>query len=280
MNAVPVVLADGSPVVIAGFTQFFQADPRISVVAEAASLSQLQAALASRRGSIVILGWPLIEPDSHEVSDAVHSITASAKLICSGMPETLDERRRALRLGATGFINTHDSARTAIQAVLRVARGRMHIGSLTAEALLASEFARGGSAASQPGNLDRLTHRERQLIGMVCDGLRNKIIASELHIAEATVCHHLTSVYAKLKVSGRTGLVAFAFANGLHSSSRMQRVYLDSAASARPPQRSIQPPHPTAGERAGSSSPSLISSQQRSSPRSVRQLRLGAVASP
>lgn len=57
----------------------------------------------------------------------------------------------------------------------------------------------------------RLTSREREIVSLVCRGLTNFELARELGISEATVRHHLTSVFAKLEVRDRVGLVIAAF---------------------------------------------------------------------
>jgi two-component system nitrate/nitrite response regulator NarL len=48
-----------------------------------------------------------------------------------------------------------------------------------------------------------LTEREKELIVLVGQGLKNKEIADRLSISEATVRHHLTSILAKLDVQNR-----------------------------------------------------------------------------
>ena len=60
-----------------------------------------------------------------------------------------------------------------------------------------------------------LTQRERQVIDLICQGLKNKSIADSLHISEATVSHHLTSIYRKLEVVDRTSLVIYSAKNSL-----------------------------------------------------------------
>ncbi len=54
---------------------------------------------------------------------------------------------------------------------------------------------------------DKVTAREREIVGLVCEGLGNQAIAERLEISEATVRHHLTSIYAKTGVRDRVSLV-------------------------------------------------------------------------
>ena len=66
----------------------------------------------------------------------------------------------------------------------------------------------------------RLTKREREIIALVAEGLKNKEIAERLFISPLTVRHHLSAIFAKLEVTDRVKLVVFAFRNGLADLSR------------------------------------------------------------
>jgi DNA-binding NarL/FixJ family response regulator len=56
---------------------------------------------------------------------------------------------------------------------------------------------------------------EREVITLIGEGLRNKHIAERLYISEATVRHHLTSIFAKLDVADRFELAIYAYQHGL-----------------------------------------------------------------
>jgi DNA-binding NarL/FixJ family response regulator len=63
--------------------------------------------------------------------------------------------------------------------------------------------------------LARLSSREKQVIILIGNGLKNKQIAAQLCISETTVRHHLTSIYSKLEVSDRLELLVYAHRHGL-----------------------------------------------------------------
>ena len=67
----------------------------------------------------------------------------------------------------------------------------------------------------EAAKIARLTEREREVITLVREWLRNKHIAARLSISEATVCHHLTAIFAKLDVSGRFELAIYEYQHGL-----------------------------------------------------------------
>jgi two-component system nitrate/nitrite response regulator NarL len=60
-----------------------------------------------------------------------------------------------------------------------------------------------------------LTEREREVVGLIGEGLRNKQIAERLFISEITVRHHLTSIFDKLGVSDRFELAIYSYRHGL-----------------------------------------------------------------
>jgi two-component system nitrate/nitrite response regulator NarL len=60
-----------------------------------------------------------------------------------------------------------------------------------------------------------LPEREREVIGLVGAGLKNKHIAERLSITERTVRHHLTSIFSKLGVADCLELVIYAYRYGL-----------------------------------------------------------------
>lgn len=64
-------------------------------------------------------------------------------------------------------------------------------------------------------DLEALTNRELEVLRTLVEGLPNKRIATELHIAESTVKYHLEGVYAKLGVRSRSQAVRAAFERGL-----------------------------------------------------------------
>ena len=61
--------------------------------------------------------------------------------------------------------------------------------------------------ATGPLKFGTLTAREQQVAALVCNGLANKEVARELDLCEGTVKQHLHSVYCKLGVRNRSGLI-------------------------------------------------------------------------
>jgi DNA-binding NarL/FixJ family response regulator len=85
-------------------------------------------------------------------------------------------------------------------------------------AALVAELRRPGEElnANAEGKLiAQLTDREKDVVSLVGEGLKNKQIADRLFISETTVRHHITSILRKLQVSDRLELLIFAYGNDL-----------------------------------------------------------------
>ena len=67
----------------------------------------------------------------------------------------------------------------------------------------------------EASKIAKLTKREREIIALVGEGLKNAEIAERLFISRTTVRHHLTSVFTKLDVPDRLKLIVYAYRHGL-----------------------------------------------------------------
>lgn len=210
MQHVEVILADPSPVVVSGFRNFLEKHSRIKVIREVTTLSHLDEALAEHADCVSIVDWQMTSLES------ATRIAEKSKLILSAMPESIAVRRHALRIGVRGFIGKHQSAADIRKATLTVAGGQIWIGKTTAEAILNHELSDGRGRTIYSDRMSQLTTREKQVIQMACRGLKSRAIALELRISEPTVAHHLTSIYSKLGVKDRIGLIIYAYRHSLH----------------------------------------------------------------
>ncbi|HKX28263.1 MAG TPA: response regulator transcription factor, partial [Blastocatellia bacterium] len=69
--------------------------------------------------------------------------------------------------------------------------------------------------AEEAIKIAQLTDREREVIALVGEGLRNQQIADRLFISVITVRHHLSSIFSKLEVEDRFELAIYAYRYGL-----------------------------------------------------------------
>ena len=137
---------------------------------------------------------------------------------------------RAVRLGASGIVGTDRPAETLFRAIEKVLLGEVWMERRLVADLIAPGYPR---ADGDQVRIESLTPREREVVRLLCEGLRNKQIAKRLAVTDVTVRHHLTSVFSKLGVSDRLGLLLYASRHGIALASTFVPSHLAHPADAR-----------------------------------------------
>jgi DNA-binding NarL/FixJ family response regulator len=204
---VRVLLADDHQLMREGTAALLGADDRIEVVGLARDGREALALAERRRPDVVLLDINM---------PVLGGLEACARLREGGGPEVLmltisDEEPdlyAALRVGAAGYLTKDVPPAELIEAVLAVARGEPRIAPAMASRMLA-ELGRAEPAAP-PDPLAALSDRERDVLALLAEGLRNREIAERLVISEATVKTHVRHVLEKLRFRNRAEAAAFA----------------------------------------------------------------------
>src|SRR6185503_12317557 len=136
-------------------------------------------------------------------------------LVLTGQRDS-QTHQTAVQAGAMGVVLKEDAAELLIKAIEKVYLGEVWLDRLSLGSLLWQLTSRSKDTIDpEKRKISTLTEREREVITLIAQGLKNKQIADRLFISQTTVTHHLSSIYAKLNVSDRLELVVYAFANKL-----------------------------------------------------------------
>lgn len=109
--------------------------------------------------------------------------------------------RRALALGALGYVPKSAPPQTLLSALQLVLTGNIYVPPLMLDASTASHRA---AAAGDKGVRGALTERQMEVLRQLSAGLSNKEIARELGLSDKTVKAHVTSIFKTLDVVNRT----------------------------------------------------------------------------
>jgi len=152
------------------------------------------------------------------LTEVTRELRGARVLVLTGTKEPATYHR-VIRLGAMGVVFKQQPANVLLKAIEKV-----HTGELWLERSAMADLLRESSKPActsgdreEEAKIASLTKREREVIGLVGEGLKNKHLAERLHISEITVHHHLTSIYDKLGVADRFDLVFYAYRHGLAS---------------------------------------------------------------
>ena len=113
---------------------------------------------------------------------------------------------QAILAGASGYLLKQIRGNDIVDAVRRVAAGQ----SLLDPAVTNRVLERLRNPPEEDERLARLTPQERKILMLIADGLTNRQIATEIHLAEKTVKNYVSNLLAKLGMERRTQAAVFA----------------------------------------------------------------------
>jgi two-component system, NarL family, nitrate/nitrite response regulator NarL len=209
-----VIIADPYPVIVHGVRTMVEDDPQFRVVAGARTMPSFQKKIISERPEVGLVDWFMASQDLATTTSLLNFGLHSTSIVFLTVSENSPEKQEMLRLGARAFLSKWSSARKLRTAVLKASDGPPPPKNAAVGAALANGLPMPASTDAEQ-RITRLTRRERQLLPLVCSGLKNKDIALQLGVAESTVWHHLTAIFTKLQVEDRLGLATFAYSHGL-----------------------------------------------------------------
>ena len=214
--SINIAIAVDYPLLLAGMRQILAPCDDIVVVAECTRIRDLLAQVALKRPEIILFGC---ETNLDNLAQQLHSIAehnSEVKVIVFTGNLCLDFHEEALRNGARGVLLKHCAPELIAKTIRKVSRGGLCFDRALTDRML-STFVRRKQTELPPEivKISSLTGRENQVISRICEGMHNKEIASKLFISNATVAHHLTSIYRKLDLADRTELLLYAHHNGL-----------------------------------------------------------------
>ncbi|GGW96370.1 response regulator [Streptomyces lomondensis] len=220
-----VLIADDQDMVRTGFRFFLDAQPDITVVAEARDGEEAVALARRERPDVCLLDIRMPKLDGLEATRLLAGPeVADPMRVVVVTTFDLDEYvYGALRGGACGFL-LKDSGPTLLAEAVRAAAAGDSLVSpsvtvrllkhVTAAATPADRPARPVSPAPSAPLQEPLTERELDVVRLVALGRTNAEIAAELYVSLSTVKAHLSSVQVKLAARNRVEIAAWAWQNG------------------------------------------------------------------
>ncbi len=215
-NPIRVLLVDDHVVMRRGLRMLIENQPGLCVVGEATDRDAAILSAAREQPDIILLDLDLGDQSGLDILPELRTVAKGARVIVlTGIRDPV-EHRQAVRLGATGMVLKEQAVDTLVKAIERVHAGETWLDpALVAHVLADRSRARGSDADPAAAGIVALTEREREVIALIGEGLKNRQIGERMSISETTVVHHLTSIFDKLGVANRLELVTYAYRHGL-----------------------------------------------------------------
>jgi DNA-binding NarL/FixJ family response regulator len=208
--AIRIVLADDHPIVLQGLQHLFARHADLDVVACCADADAALAAARTQHPDIVVLDLRMPQRSGLDLLAVLSRELPRMRSIVLTAAISQEQVVEALKRGAAGLVLKEAPPEALVDCVRRVHRGEQCFDADTVTPALRSAAER--ETQREPA---ALTPRELEIVRMVSQGLRNRVIGERLVISESTVKVHLHNIYEKLGIEGRLELVLLAQQKGL-----------------------------------------------------------------
>lgn len=211
-ETIRILLVDNQAVVRSGIRLLIESQPGLTVIAEVENGESVTVA-AHEKPDVILLA--INEDNDLNLLPQLIAAAGQAQVLILTDLRDPTVHQRAVCLGAMGVVLKETPAKTFIKAIQKVHTGEAWLNRSMTANVLAKLIRVNEEAELEGAKISTLTKREREIITLIGEGLKNKQISARLFISEATVRHHLTSIFDKLSVSDRLELIIYAYKHSL-----------------------------------------------------------------
>jgi len=198
-----ILIVDDHPVFREGLYRIISSQDDMQLIAQAANATDALNGFRAHRPDITLMDLRLQGTNGTDAIVAIRGEFPQARIIILTTSEADAEILRALRAGAAGYV-LKSAPRNELLTVIR----SVHAGNRCVPADIAARLAERG------GN-NTLTERGVEVLRLIQHGAKNKEIAAQLNISEATVNFHIKNIVGRLQANDRTHAVTIAIRRGI-----------------------------------------------------------------
>jgi DNA-binding NarL/FixJ family response regulator len=210
---VRILLADDHALVRTGLRRILEAEPDLTVIAEAADGAQAVELARSTAPDLVVLDVSMPRMTGLQAAREISRRSPSVPILMLSMHDNEQYFFSALQAGASGYVLKSAADEDLLAACRAAMRGESFLYAGVAGALVRDFLDRMRRGERRPRTV--LTNREEEVVKLIAEGYSSKEIADELVISVKTVERHRSNVLAKLGMRDRTELTRYAIRAGL-----------------------------------------------------------------
>jgi DNA-binding NarL/FixJ family response regulator len=208
------MLVDDQKLVRAGLAMILGSEDDITIVGEAEDGQRAIELVPAARPDVILMDVQMPILDGLAATRSILGGGSCARIIILTTFERDDYLFDALAAGASGFLLKNAPPEDLVDAVRVVAAGDALLAPSVTRRVIA-EFAVRPRAKVDDRLVASLTDREGEVLRLIARGFSNAEIAKEIHLGEATIKTHVSSLLVKLGVRDRVQAVVLAYERGI-----------------------------------------------------------------
>jgi DNA-binding NarL/FixJ family response regulator len=211
-----ILIVDDHPIVRQGLRMTIEAEPDLTICGEAEGMSQAMHLFLETAPDVVIADISLENGSGIELVKELMSHNEDVRILVCSMHEESLFAERALHAGAKGYINKEQATDKLVEAIRRVAAGRVYLSEQMTDRMLTRQV---GAGDEQPQSaIESLSDRELEVFEQIGHGVTTRQIAEKLHLSPKTVETYRENIKHKLNLANATELTQHAVQWVLESS--------------------------------------------------------------
>jgi NarL family two-component system response regulator LiaR len=203
-----VVVIDDHEMVREGLGAFLSAMPDLELIADSARAETALHYCAEGQVDVVLMDLRMPGMDGVTATKKIRDSYPQVQVVALTSFSEDDLIQSALEAGAIAYLLKNVTPRELAEAIRKA-----HAGSPTLAPEAAQVLIRQTMQAPTPAY--DLTEREREVLGLLVEGMTNRELAEALNISLSTAKFHVSAILSKLNVNSRTEAVSLALQQGL-----------------------------------------------------------------
>lgn len=208
-----VLIADDHPLFRHGVRALLESTNDFEVCAEAASGEEVINLAYELHPDVVLMDIHMPGINGIEATRRILTTNANIYILIVTMFEDDSSVFTAMRAGARGYILKDAQKEDILLAIRAVGSGDAIFSPAIASRMIA--FFNSSRPALQSQSFPELTEREREILGLMAQGLNNAGISAQLVLSASTVRNYVSSIFSKLQVADRAQAIIKAKDTGL-----------------------------------------------------------------
>lgn len=205
MAAIRVFLLDDHEVVRRGLADLLELESDLEVVGEAGSAADARVRIPATRPDVAVLDVRLPDGTGVEVCREIREDNPDVKCLMLTSYSDDEALFDAIMAGASGYVLKDIRGNDLVEAIRQVASGKSLLDPSLTQCVL--ERLRNGD--KEDPRIAGLSDQEKRILELIGEGLTNRQIGAEMHLAEKTVKNYVSSLLAKLGMERRTQAAAY-----------------------------------------------------------------------
>ncbi|MGC4060045.1 MAG: response regulator transcription factor [Aquabacterium sp.] len=207
---IKVILCDDHALIRRGIRDTLADAPDIEVVGEASDYGELRTLMRDKSCDVLVLDINLPGRSGLDVLHVLKEEGSTLRVLVVSMYPEDQYAMRALKAGASGYLNKGSDAAQIVAAVRTVSQGKKYVTPEMAQMLVENL-----NSPTQEDAHQKLSDRELQTLVMIASGKRLSDIAEQLLLSPKTVSVYRARVLEKLGLTNNSELTVYAIRNGL-----------------------------------------------------------------